>query len=129
MNPDPYPAFLLGFSTCRPASRGLLEIRSPDPFAPPKIHPNYLDSAEDMVEMLEGVRFLRRLAATPALAGAIEEELKPGAQSRATRSWSPTSGRGRARCSTGREPAPWGRTPAGAVVDAGCGCTGWTGCG
>jgi len=31
-----------------------------------------------MAEMLAGVRFLRRLAAAPALAALIEEELKPG---------------------------------------------------
>ena len=82
MNPDPYPAFLLGHSTCRPTSRGSIELRSPDPFAPPKIDPNYLSTAEDMLEMLDGVRFLRRLAATPALQSIIEEELKPGPQIR-----------------------------------------------
>ena len=78
MNPDPYPAFLLGFSTCRPPSRGHIEIGSRDPFAPPKIHPNYLTAPEDMVELLDGVRFIRRLAATPSMHSIIEEELKPG---------------------------------------------------
>ena len=82
MNPDPYPAFLLGHSTCRPTSRGSIELRSPDPFAPPRIDPNYLSTAEDMLEMLDGVRFLRRLATTPALQSIIEEELKPGPQVR-----------------------------------------------
>jgi choline dehydrogenase len=79
MSPDPYSAFLLGISHCRPTSRGHLQIRSPDPFAPPAIHPNYLSAPEDLSEMLDGVRFLRRLATTPAMAALIEAELRPGA--------------------------------------------------
>jgi choline dehydrogenase len=71
MNPDPYPAFLLGLSTCRPTSRGAT-------FAPPEIHPNYFGTPEDLLEMLDGVRFMRRLAATPAMAALIKSELKPG---------------------------------------------------
>jgi choline dehydrogenase len=78
MSPDPYPGFLLGLSVCRPESRGYLQIRSPDPFAPPEIHPRYLSTAHDLREMLDGVRLLRRLAATPAMQALIEEELKPG---------------------------------------------------
>lgn len=78
MNPDPYSAFLLGISACRPLSRGSIRIRSADPFAPPEIHPNYLSAAEDLEELLDGVRFLRRLAATPAMHAIIDEELKPG---------------------------------------------------
>jgi choline dehydrogenase len=79
MNPDPYSAFLLGFSTCRPLSRGLIEIGSPDPFAPPKIHPNYLTAPEDLMELLDGVRFVRKLAATSSMRSIIEAEIKPGA--------------------------------------------------
>jgi choline dehydrogenase len=78
MSPDPYPGFLLSVSPCRPESRGHLAIRSADPSAAPKIHPNYLATENDVAAMLTGVRFLRRLAATPALAALIEQELKPG---------------------------------------------------
>lgn len=78
MNPDPYSAFLLGFSTCRPLSRGHIEIGSANPFAPPKIHPEYLTAPEDLAELLDGVRFMRKLAATPAMRSIIEAELKPG---------------------------------------------------
>jgi choline dehydrogenase len=78
MSPDPYPGFLLSVSPCRPASRGHLQIRSPDPFAAPAIHPNYFSSEDDMAEMLAGVRFIRRLAATPAMTELIAEELQPG---------------------------------------------------
>jgi choline dehydrogenase len=78
MTPDPYPGFLLSVSPCRPASRGYLKIRSADPLAAPEIHPNYFSNESDMAEMLAGVRFIRRLAATPAMARLITEELKPG---------------------------------------------------
>jgi choline dehydrogenase len=78
MSPDPYPGFLLSASPCRPASRGHLQIRSSDPFAAPAIHPNYFSSEGDMAEMLAGVRLIRRLAATPAMAELIAEELQPG---------------------------------------------------
>ena len=78
MTPDPYPGFLLSVSPCRPVSRGYLQIRSADPFAAPAIHPNYFSSEPDMAEMLAGVRFIRRLAATPAMSRLIAEELQPG---------------------------------------------------
>lgn len=79
LNPDPYPAFLLGYSACRPTSRGWLEIRSADPFEAPAIHPNYLATDADMADHLDGWRLMRRLAATPAFAGLIESEITPGA--------------------------------------------------
>jgi choline dehydrogenase len=78
MNPDPFPGFLLSAQPCRPTSRGHLQIRSPDPFADPAIFPNSLSTAHDRMEMLEGTRLLRSLAATPALGAVIEEELQPG---------------------------------------------------
>jgi choline dehydrogenase len=79
MSPDPFSGLLLGISNCRPTSRGHLAIRSADPFEPPKIHPNYLSTDHDVEEMLDGARFLRRLAATPPLQAVIAEELQPGA--------------------------------------------------
>ena len=78
MSPDPYPGFAIGISPCRPSSHGWLRIRSADPFEAPEIRPNYLSSEGDVREMLEGVRFLRRLAATAALSEIIESELQPG---------------------------------------------------
>jgi choline dehydrogenase len=78
MHPDPFPGFTTSVSPCRPTSRGTLEITSPDPQQPPRIQPNYLSTDHDVAELLAGARFLRRLAATPALSGLIEAELKPG---------------------------------------------------
>ncbi|WP_092128468.1 GMC family oxidoreductase [Polaromonas sp. YR568] len=80
MAPDPYPGFLLSAQPCKPSSRGQLRLRSNDPMAPPLIEPNSLATAHDVQEMIEATLFLRRLAATPAFSGIIEQELVPGAQ-------------------------------------------------
>lgn len=78
LNPDPFAAFLLSFNSCRPTSRGHLQIASPDPFAPPAIFPNYLDTEHDVAEAREGVRLLRRIARSNPLAEIITEEMIPG---------------------------------------------------
>lgn len=78
MNPDPFSGFLTAAQPTRPTSRGYLEIRSSDPRAAPVIHPNYLSTEGDMAEMLEGMRFLRRLAATPQMSQIIDQEIAPG---------------------------------------------------
>ena len=78
LTPDPFPGFSLGLSSLRPTSVGFIEIRSRDPFAPPRIVPNGYSTDNDMEEMLQAVRFLRKLAAQPPLAELIERELVPG---------------------------------------------------
>ncbi|HYA72876.1 MAG TPA: GMC family oxidoreductase N-terminal domain-containing protein [Roseiarcus sp.] len=78
LTPDPFPGFSLGLSNCRPTSRGSILARSADPFTAPRIEPNALATSEDVETCLEGVKLLRRLAAQPALAEVIEDELAPG---------------------------------------------------
>lgn len=78
MNPDPYSAFMISISPCRPMSRGHLEIRSNNPFAAPKIYPNYFTSDEDLRNMLEGYDFMRKLSDTPAMKELVEKELTVG---------------------------------------------------
>jgi choline dehydrogenase len=78
MHPDPFPGFTTSVSPCRPTSRGFLELRSKDPADAPRIQPNYLTTEHDRAELLAGAKFLRRLAATPALSRLIARELKPG---------------------------------------------------
>ncbi len=79
-SPDPFPGFLLGIQPLRPTSRGHIDIVSADPAATPAIHPGYLSTDHDISEMLEGVRFIRRLAATAPLADVIDAEIVPGPQ-------------------------------------------------
>lgn len=78
MSPDPFPGFNTSVSPCKPKSVGHLEIRSGDYRDAPAIHPNYLSDPFDVQQLLEGARYLRKLAATPSLSGVIAEELKPG---------------------------------------------------
>ena len=78
IRPDPFAGFLNAVSQCRPTSRGYLHIRSGDPMQPPDIYPRYLSTDADLQEMLEGVRFLRKIARTPALSNIIAQETRPG---------------------------------------------------
>lgn len=78
MSPDPFPGFLLGFNPCKPTSTGFLQIRSPDPADAPELHGNYLSTQHDRQLMFEGIRLMRKIAATPALDAAIDAELSPG---------------------------------------------------
>lgn len=80
MNPDPFSGFLLGTQPMHPTSRGHLAIRSSDPAQAPEIHPNYLSTDLDMQEMLEGMYFMRKLAAAPAFQDIIDSEIAPGPQ-------------------------------------------------
>ncbi len=78
MNPDPFPAFRLGFNPCKPTSKGYLEIRSPDPTTAPKMQPNYLSTNADCEVMIEGFHLMRKIASTPAFATIAEREMEPG---------------------------------------------------
>jgi choline dehydrogenase len=78
MKPDPYAGFVNSIGQIRPLSRGHLQIDSADPLTAVKIYPNYLSHEEDVAQMLEGVRLLRKLASCPSLAAIIEEEITPG---------------------------------------------------
>ncbi len=78
LNPDPFSAFLLGLSNCRPRSTGKITITSSNPLHAPKIEPNYLSDPRDVETLLKGVKLLRELAKAPALADIITEEIRPG---------------------------------------------------
>ncbi len=78
LRPDPFPGFLLSAQPCRPRSRGFIELLTPDPFAAPRIVPNSLATADDIRDLLDCTRLLRRLSAAPSLQAVIAEELKPG---------------------------------------------------
>ncbi len=79
LQPDPFAAFLLSFNSCRPTSRGYVEIRSASPFDPPAIYPNALSTTEDARDALVGARLLRAIAAAAPLSQFIESEMLPGA--------------------------------------------------
>ena len=78
MRPDPFPGFLMSFNTCRPTSRGSVHIRSADALTAPAIQPNSIATAQDIADVYEGARTLRRIAAASALAQVIDAERLPG---------------------------------------------------
>ncbi len=76
---DTFSGFGIGTFPLRPASTGSVHVASRDPREPPKIRPNYLGHPEDLVCAIAAVRLARRVAAQPALAGLVDEEVRPGA--------------------------------------------------
>lgn len=76
--PDPWPGFSIGLSNARPSSRGEIMIRSADPHQYPKIVANAFSTNHDVEEMLAAVKFVRKIAAQPAIAEVIAEEVLPG---------------------------------------------------
>ncbi|WP_420408520.1 GMC family oxidoreductase [Hoeflea sp.] len=78
LSPDPWPGFSIGWSNCRPRSRGEIMVRSSDPFEAPRISPNALSHEDDVAEMLATGKFIRRMAAAKPMADCIEAELLPG---------------------------------------------------
>ncbi|MEP0071807.1 MAG: GMC family oxidoreductase N-terminal domain-containing protein [Marinomonas sp.] len=78
MKPDPYSGFLVAFNSCRPTSRGSIEVASDNPEDAALIKPNYLSTEEDYKEVLQGSRLIRKLMGTSALQEITEEEVIPG---------------------------------------------------
>lgn len=78
LSPDPFSGMSLGLSNCRPTSTGEIMITSKDPLAKPKITANIYSTNHDVEEMLEAVKFLRKIAAQEPLKSLIVEELRPG---------------------------------------------------
>ena len=52
----------------RPQSRGSVTLASADPFAAPRIDPNFFDHPDDMQRMIRAFRLMRDIVAQPALA-------------------------------------------------------------
>ncbi|MEO5325253.1 GMC family oxidoreductase N-terminal domain-containing protein [Mesorhizobium sp. CC13] len=78
LTPDPFPGFSIGLSNCRPASRGEIMIRSADPTVHPRITVNAFSAASDVAEMLDAVKFLRKVASMPPIADIVAAEVLPG---------------------------------------------------
>ncbi|MBX3573753.1 MAG: GMC family oxidoreductase N-terminal domain-containing protein [Mesorhizobium sp.] len=76
--PDPWPGFSIGLSNARPSSRGEIMIRSANPRDYPKIVANAYSTNHDVEEMLAAVKFVRTIAAQPAMNEVIAEEVLPG---------------------------------------------------
>ena len=74
----PGHGFAIGVVLQHPNSRGQVSLHSHDPFAAPKLQPNYLADERDVVTLLEGVKLGRRIANANALAPYRGDEVWPG---------------------------------------------------
>lgn len=84
---DRAPGMTLGVTQLRPESKGSIHIRSANPFAPPAICPNFLDSAVDRQCLVEGMKLARRIMQQPAMAPYIAHEMNPGADVQSDEAW------------------------------------------
>ena len=75
---DPEPGMTIGVYQCRPESRGSIHIGSSDPFAPPRIRPNFLSDALDRDTLVRGLHLVREIGEAKAFARYREHEIKPG---------------------------------------------------
>jgi choline dehydrogenase len=73
-----FSGFTMSVCKLRPESRGAIEIKSTDAAAAPAIQPNFLERESDVATMLDGLKLVRSLAATPSLARWIKAEHDPG---------------------------------------------------
>lgn len=75
----PGDGFTMHACQLRPQSRGHLALASADPFAPARIHANYLSDPADLPVLLEGLRMTREIFAASPLAPYAGAEILPGA--------------------------------------------------
>jgi choline dehydrogenase len=73
-----FSGFSLVCYQLRPESRGELKLKSPDPMAPPAMHPNYLATETDRQTIVDGLKLGRRLLSTPDMRHFISGEYIPG---------------------------------------------------
>ena len=80
LRPHAYSGFVMSFNSCRPTSRGTIDIVSADPLAAPAIRMKSLATEHDLADIAEGAQLLRRIAAVAPLREVIAAELSPGPQ-------------------------------------------------
>ena len=73
-----HSGFTCAVSQLQVESRGSVHIRSADPVAPPAIRYNYLATENDRRVMVEGLKVVRRICATPPMREYVVDEYLPG---------------------------------------------------
>ncbi len=73
-----YPSMVIACYQLRPESLGSIHIRSADPDAQPAIKFNFLADTIDQRTMIDGMRIVRKIMGTQAMAGLRGEEVAPG---------------------------------------------------
>ena len=75
---EPFPGVSCMAEVLRPTSEGRVWITSPDPNAPLKVDPNYLDTDYDRKTSADLLRRVRQLFAQSPLADRVDHEIGPG---------------------------------------------------
>ncbi len=75
-----FSAFTSSVCQLRPASRGSIKLKSPDPLEYPAIYPNYLSTELDCRVAVNAIKVARAIAGAGSIAPYITEEYVPGAQ-------------------------------------------------
>jgi choline dehydrogenase len=83
----PHSGFTCAMSQLQVESRGSTHIRSEDPSAPPVIRYNYLAAEADRRVMVEGLKFIRRICATPPMREYVVDEYLPGEKVKTDEDW------------------------------------------
>jgi choline dehydrogenase len=78
MTMEQEPGMTIGSYPMRPQSQGSIHIKSPDFRARPSIKPNFLSATADQRAQVAGLRWTRKVMASPALAPYFDYELNPG---------------------------------------------------
>ncbi|KAF9556900.1 GMC oxidoreductase [Agrocybe pediades] len=79
MKPDPAKSYItVAPFQNHPLSRGTIHAETMDPFAPPKIDPNYFEYRSDFNIQIQYFKFVRQLCDTEPLKSDIVQELDPG---------------------------------------------------
>lgn len=80
VNIDTLPGITIGGYFMRPESQGTIRVQSPDPAARPYINANHLSADIDKSSAISLFRWIRRLAAQPALASWLVSATTPGTE-------------------------------------------------
>jgi len=80
-NVHDFSGFTLSVCQLRPESRGYVRIKSTDPFIPPSMQPNYLDTDLDRRTAVAAVKSARAIAQSDAMSPYVKREIKPGPNS------------------------------------------------
>lgn len=83
----PNPAVGAAINVCRPQARGVIELRSADPFEPPLIRHPLLGPADDMRLLIAGSRVVRDIFASDAFRPYCVGELRPGPAVQSDEAW------------------------------------------
>ena len=77
LKPEPYSGFLLAFNSCRPTSRGTVELSSATPGSKPLIKPNYLSTELDRNEVIQVSKLVHKIMNSESMQKVTKRQTVP----------------------------------------------------